>query len=148
MIIEETTVIEVPMDIVMQMMGDVRSIPAWATVKGTISNVQGVGSAMQYDWQFTIDELHFTGHSKVIEQTTDILITETTGDITSLWTINLTPLGKQTMLRVVVEYLPPNPFVEVLADKVIQQLATPAVAQENIKRFKELVEERAQILAR
>ena len=148
MIIEETIIVEVPMDIVMQIMGDVRSIPAWATVEGTISNVQGVDAAMQYDWQFTVGELQFRGHSKVTEQTTDTLITETTGDIASLWTINLTPLGKQTMLRVVVEYLPLNPFFEVLADKVIHQLATPAVAEENIKRFKELVEERAQVLVR
>ena len=148
MIVEETAVIEAPMDIVMQIMGEVENIPAWATVHGVVYDVIGRGPGMYYDWRFTVDDVTFQGHSKVIEQTVDTLITETTGDVASIWTIRLTPVGsKNTMVRVVVEYSPPHAFVEVLADMVIQQLAAPEVARENMKRFKDLVEERAKILA-
>jgi hypothetical protein len=45
-------------------------------------------------------------------------------------------------MRVVVEYTPPHTFVEVLADIV----SNPAVARENIMRFKNVVEERARTM--
>jgi hypothetical protein len=44
-----------------------------------------------------------------------------------------------------VEYKLPSNFVEVLADEVIQQYATPEVARENLKRFKQTVEERTKM---
>ncbi|MCB0155234.1 MAG: hypothetical protein KDF65_10595 [Anaerolineae bacterium] len=146
-IVEETAVIEAPLDIVLQLVDEVETIPAWATVAGEVFNVQGHGQQLEYDWRFTVNTVTFQGHSKVIEQTTDTLITETTGDIVSIWSIRLTPISpKNTMLRVTVEYAPPHAFVEVLADVVIQQLATPEVAQQNMQRFKALAEERAQVL--
>lgn len=146
-IVEETAVIEAPLDIVLQLVNEVETIPAWATVAGQVFNVQGHGQQLEYDWRFTVNTVTFQGHSKVIEQTTDTLITETTGDIVSIWSIRLTPISpKNTMLRVIVEYAPPYAFVEVLADMVIQQLATPEVAQQNMQRFKALAEERAQVL--
>ena len=146
-IIEETAVIETPLEVVMQLVGEVETIPEWATVDGQVFNVQSHDQQLQYDWRFTVNTVTFQGHSKVIEQTTDTLITETTGDIASIWTIRLTPISrKNTMLRVTVEYAPPHAFVEVLADVAIQQLATPEVAQQNMKRFKALAEERARIL--
>jgi len=150
MIVEQMTIIEAPLDIVMQTMLAVETIPTWATVKGFIYNVQGRGPGMSYDWQFKVNDMNFTGHSKVIEQTTDTMITETTGDIASLWTIKLSSSGRHnTLLRAVVEYIPPqNAFVEVLADLVIQRYANPDVAHENIERFKNLVEERADLGAK
>ena len=46
----------------------------------------------------------------------------------------------------VVEYNPPHAFVEPLADFVVEQLASPAVARENLNRFKAMVEEQAAAL--
>jgi hypothetical protein len=47
----------------------------------------------------------------------------------------------------VVEYSPPqNVFVEVLADLVLQRYANPVAAQENMARFKDLVEVRAGVI--
>ncbi len=148
MIVEQTTIIEAPMDRVMQVMLDVEQIPSWATVEGHIYNVQGRGPGMNYDWQFKVEAMNFTGHSKVIEQTPDTLITETTGGVASIWTISLSPSGRQsTLIRAVVEYTPPkNAFVEVLADLVIQRYANPEVAQENLERFKNLVEEQVSVI--
>lgn len=147
MIVEQATIIEAPIAIVMQVMQDVENIPAWATVPGKISNVQGSGPKMTYDWHFTVGNLHFSGRSKVLEQTPDTLITETTGDIASIWTIRLAPAGPQsTRIHVVVEYTSPNSFVELMVDRVIQQLATPEEAYENLRRFKDMVEERAKVL--
>ncbi len=147
MIIEQTAIIEAPVDVVMQIMNDVESIPTWATVKGRIENIRGSGCGMTYDWHFTVDKLDFSGQSKVIEQTADTLITETTGDIASIWTIKLAPAGnKRTTMRVVVEYTPLQAFVELLADIVIQQFVTPQEARENMRRFKEMVEERAKVI--
>lgn len=147
LIVEQTAVIEAPMEIVMQALNDVERIPSWATVSGTIENVQGSGLGMSYDWCYTVEGLDFKGKSKVIEQTADTLITKTTGDIASIWTITLSRAGKRsTVIRVVVEYTPPNTFVEVLADIAIQQYTSPEVARENMRRFKEMVEERAKVV--
>lgn len=146
MIIEQTAIIEAPLEFVMQVMEDVESIPTWATVDGKIENIRGSGPGMSYDWHFTVDGLEFKGQSQVIEQTADTLITETTGDVVSIWTINLTPVGQNsTAMRVVVEYTPLYAFVEVLTDIVLQRYATPKEARENMRRFKEMVEERVHV---
>ena len=148
MIVEQTMIIEAPLETIMQVMLDVESIPAWATVEGVIYNVQGRGPDMSYDWKFKVDDMDFTGQATVIEQTPDTLITETTGDIASIWTITLSSSGRHnTLMRAVVEYTPPqNIFVEVLADLVIQRYANPEVARQNIEQFKNLVEERAGVI--
>jgi uncharacterized membrane protein len=144
--VEQTTVIEAPMEMVMRALNDVKDIPTWATVEGKIDNVQGRGLGMTYEWHYTVEGLNFKGKSEVIEQTANALITKTTGDVDSIWTITLTALGKRsTAVRVVVEYELPGSFVEILADEVIQQYATPEAARENLKRFKHIVEERAKM---
>ena len=145
--VEQNIIIKAPISVVMDALNDVESIPSWATVTGTINNVQGKGPGMTYEWHYSINKLSFNGKSEVLEQTEDTLITKTTGDIDSIWTINLTPAGKQsTAMQVVVEYSPPNIFIEILADLVMEQLNDPAVAKENAERFKNMVEKRAQIL--
>lgn len=147
--VEQSIIIEAPMTIVMEALNDVASIPTWATVSGTIDNIQGNGPGMTYEWHYNINNLSFGGKSEVVEQTETILITKTTGDIDSIWTINLTSVGKKiTVLRVIVEYSPPNIFIEILADIVLQQINDPEVAKENIIRFKEMVEERARVIGR
>ena len=144
--VEQTIIIEAPMEMVMRALNDVEGFPGWATVKGKIGNVQGRGLGMTYEWYYTVEGLNFKGKSEVIEQTANTLITKTMGDIDSIWTITLTALGKgRTAVRVVVEYTLPGSFVEVLADEVIQQYATPEVARENLKRFKQTVEERTKM---
>lgn len=144
--VEQTTVIEAPMEMIMRALNDVESFPTWTTVEGKIDNVQGRNLGMTYEWHYTVEGLSFRGKSEVIEQTANTLITKTTGDVDSIWTITLTALGKRsTAMRVVVEYKLPSSFVEVLADEVIQQYATPEVARENLKRFKQIVEEQTKI---
>lgn len=146
MIIEQTDLINAPIELVMQMMSEVERIPTWATVEGEISQVQGSGRDMTYAWRFTVDGLDFEGRSRVIEQTDKTLITETSGDVASIWSINLTPVGQdQTMMQVVVEYTPPNTFMEVLTDVVLQRYATPNEAYENMRCFKAMVEEEVSI---
>ena len=146
-VVEQNVIIKAPMPVVMDALNDVESIPSWATVTGTINNVQGKGPGMTYEWHYSINKLSFSGKSQVLEQTQDTLITKTTGDIDSIWTINLTPAGKQsTAMRVVVEYSPPNIFIEILADLVLEQMNDPKVAKENAERFKDMVEKRAHIL--
>lgn len=139
--VEQTGVIEAPLDAVMQALNDVKNIPAWATVKGVIDNVQGSGVGMTYEWHYSVQGVKFNGRSEVMECTDNTLITKTTGDAESLWTFTLTALSeKTTALHVVVEYYPPNKFVEVLADKIIEQYATPEVARDNLNNFKKYVE--------
>jgi uncharacterized membrane protein len=145
--VEQSILINAPMTIVMEALNDVERIPSWATVTGTIDNVQGTGPGMTYEWHYSINRLNFSGKSEVIEQTEDVLITKTTGDVDSIWTINLTPVGKQsTAMQITVEYSPPNIFIEILADLVLQQLSDPEVAKENIKRFKEMTEARVKVM--
>lgn len=145
--VEQSIIIEAPMTLIMEALNDVAAIPEWATVSGTIDNIQGNGPGMTYEWHYNINSLSFGGKSEVVEQTKTTLITKTTGDIDSIWTVNLTPVGKKiTVLRVVVEYSPPNIFMEILADIVLQQLNDPQVAKENVTRFKEMVEERARVI--
>ncbi|MBN1994575.1 MAG: SRPBCC family protein [Anaerolineae bacterium] len=147
LVVEQTTVIEAPIDVVMQALNDVKTFPTWTTVQGKIDHVQGSGPGMTYEWHYTVEGLNFNGQSEVLEQTADTLITKTTGDIDSIWTITLAPVGKKNVaMRVVVEYTPPHAFVEVLADKIIQQYTTPAVASENLRRFKQSVEERVKMV--
>jgi uncharacterized membrane protein len=146
-VVEQTTTIEAPIEIVRQAMNDLEGIPNWATVQGTVDNPQGQGVGRTYDWHFQVSGLNFKGKIEVLEQTETGLITRSTGDIDSIWTINLTALGNNsTAIRVVVEYTPPNAFVEPLADLVVQQLASPEAANENMMRFKTMVEKRARIL--
>jgi hypothetical protein len=45
-----------------------------------------------------------------------------------------------------VEYALPNSFIEPLVDVVVQRMARPEVANENMRRFKEMVEKRAKIV--
>lgn len=146
-VVEQNIIVKAPMTVVMEALNDVKSIPLWATVTGTIDNVQGSGPGMTYEWHYAINKMSFNGKSEVLEQTEKTLITKTTGDVDSLWTITLTPAGKDsTAMRVVVEYSPPNIFIEILADLVMQQMNDPQVARENATRFKEMVEERAKLL--
>ena len=146
-VVEQAVIIKAPMAIVMAALNDVESIPTWATVTGTIINVQGSGLGMTYEWHYTIGNHSFSGKSEVIEHAETLLITKTIGDIDSIWTINLSAAGKNsTAMRVVVEYTPPHTFVEILADIVLEQLGNPEVARENIRRFKEAVEERAKMV--
>lgn len=141
--VEQSIVINAPAEIVMIALNDVESIPGWATVTGTIDNVQGQGPGMTYEWRYSINKLSFGGQSEVLEQTETVLVTKTTGDIDSLWTIELTPISKNsTSMNVVVEYMPPNIFMDVLANMVLQQINDPTVARENAARFKASVEER------
>ena len=143
-IVEQAAVIEAPLEIVWQATNDLESIPRWATVKGTIGRPQGQGIGQSYNWQFEVSHLNFKGQVEVIDQTETSLTTRSTGDIESIWTINLTALSKNsTAIQVVVEYNPPYAFVEPLADLVVQQLATPLVASENMNRFKAMVEAQA-----
>ena len=143
-VVEQATTIEAPIDLVRQAMNDLESIPRWATVKGTVANPQGQGIGKSYDWHFQVSALNFQGKIEVIDQTQNSLTTRSTGDIDSIWTINLTALGSNsTAIRVVVEYTPPHAFIEPLADLVVQQLATPEVAGENMRRFKAMVEKQA-----
>ena len=146
LVVEQATVIEAPMEAVMQALNDVESIPTWATVEGVVENGQGSEAGMTFEWHYTVESIHFRGKTEIIEQTDNTLITKTTGDVDSIWTVSLTPISqKSTAMRVVVEYNPPNRFVEVLADQVIQRYATPEVARENLARFKQMVEERLTI---
>ncbi len=139
--IQQTAVIEAPMAAVMQALNRVETIPEWATVKGVVNNVQGSGVGMNYTWHYTVQGVSFNGRSEVIERSEDTLITKTTGDVDSLWTITLTPISeKTTALQVVVEYNPPNKFVEILADRIIEQYATPEVAAKNLTNFKQYIE--------
>lgn len=139
--VEQTGVIEAPMEAVMQTLNDVENIPKWATVTGVIDNVQGSGSGMTYEWHYSVQGVNFNGRSEVLENSSDTLITKTMGGAESLWTFTLTALNaKTTALHVVVEYYPPNKFVEVLADKIIEQYATPEVARSNLDNFKKYVE--------
>ncbi len=143
-VVEQSIVIKAPANIVIDALNDVESIPTWATVPGTITNVKGSGPGMTYEWHYKFNKLSFDGNSEVLEQTTDTLITKTSGDIDSIWTITLAPAGiNNTAMRVLLEYTPPNTFIEILADIVLEQLNDPAVAKENINRFKQMVEARA-----
>jgi uncharacterized membrane protein len=142
--IEQSTLIKAPMAMVMQALNDVENIPTWATVTGTIRHVRGSGTGMTYDWHYSFNTVNFKGQSEVIEQNATTLITRTSGDIDSLWTINLSPSGmNSTAIRVLVEYTPPNIFIEILADIVLEQLSDPQIARDNMARFKEMVEARA-----
>ena len=139
--VEQTSMIEAPLEVVMRALNDVENIPTWATIKGVIDNVQGKGVGMTYAWHYSVQGIKFKGQSEVIEYSENTLITKTTGDAESLWTFTLTALSQRTTaLQVVVEYYPPNKFVEVLTDKIIEQYATPEVASANLNAFKHYVE--------
>lgn len=145
-IVEQFAVIRASVHIVMEALNDVKDIPNWATVSGTVTNVQGNGPGMTYEWHYKFNNLAFDGYSEVLEQSNTTLITRTTGDVDSIWTITLTDIGAGgTAMNVVVEYTPPNTFIELLTDILLEQLGDPAVAQENMLRFKEMVESRARL---
>lgn len=144
--VEQSILINAPVAIVMEALNEVESIPTWATVSGIIENLQGKGPGLTYEWHYSINNVRFNGQSEVLEQTDTRLITKTTGDVDSIWTINLSPAGKKsTVLSVVVEYSPPNIYIEILADIVLHQIQDPKVARENITRFKQMVEERIKL---
>ena len=144
-VVEQSILIKAPMQRVMAALNDVADIPNWASVEGTIENIQGQGVGMTYNWHYSVGDFNFSGTSEVMEQTEALLITKTYGDVNSLWTINLNSIGAQaTAMRVSVEYTPASGFVEVLADLFLQQLNNPEIAQENMKRFKASVESRAE----
>ncbi len=141
--IEQNAVIEAPLLTVMAALNDVESFPDWATVPGVIDNVKGQNVGMTYNWRYKVSELTFKGQSEIIEQTESRLVTQTTGDVESLWTVTLTSLAKRTAIRVVVEYALPHAFIEPLVDMVIQRITRPEVANKNMRRFKEAVEKQA-----
>jgi len=143
-VVEQTAIIQAPLAAVMEAVNDIEGIPGWATVKGTVTKAPE--SPDSYDWRFEVRNLSFAGQLKVIEQTEHSLITKTTGDVNSIWTIDVTPLSKSSIaIRVLVEYSLSNALVEPLVDLVVQQIASPQVATENMSRFKAAVEARAKI---
>lgn len=146
-VVDQYTVVKAPLDVVMATLNDVENFPNWATVSGSISNVQGSGPGMSYDWLYTFNRIEFKGHSVVLEQTETTLITRTSGNVDSLWTVKLTPAGPgSTALHVTVEYTPPNSFIELLADIVLEQLNNPEIARQNLANFKATAEARAKKL--
>ena len=146
--VEQSVTLAAPQSVIMEALNDVKTIPIWATVPGTISNVQGSGAGMTYSWQYSVNKLKFKGLSQVIEQTENTLITKTSGDVESIWTINLTPITSNiTAMQVIVEYIPPNNYIELMVDFLLDQINDPEVARENMARFKEMVEERARVKA-
>jgi uncharacterized membrane protein len=141
-VVEQTAIIEAPLPAVMEAVNDIEGIPGWATVKGTVTKMSG--SPDSYDWRFEVGNLNFAGQLKVIEQTEHGLITKTTGDVNSIWTIEVTPLARNSnAIRVLVEYSLSNALVEPLVDLLVQQIASPQIATENMNRFKAAVEARA-----
>ena len=145
-VVEQATVLEAPVEAVIQALNEVESIPTWATVAGKVYNVQGRGLGMTFEWHYSVEGVDFRGKTEVVEQTTTTLISRTTGDVDSIWTVTLRPISQRsTAMQVVVEYNPRNRFVEVLADQIIQRYTTPEVAAENLRRFKEMVEARVRI---
>jgi uncharacterized membrane protein len=143
-VVEQAAVIGASIELVQEAMNDLESIPRWATVEGKVDNPQGQGIGRSYDWYFRVSGLHFKGKLEVIDQSESSLVTKSTGDIDSIWSIDLTPLSRHsTAIRVVVEYLPPHKLLEPLADLVVRQLASPEVASENMNRFKLMVEQQA-----
>ncbi len=142
--VEQSTVINASLAQVQRWVYDLESIPRWATVSGRVFNLRGEGVGRTCDWEFSAGGLTFRGTLEVLEQTDTTFITKTRGDADSLWTITLTPLApEKTAIRVVVEYSIPNALIEPLVDVVVQRLTRPAVAQENMERFKTLVEKHA-----
>ena len=143
-VVEQAAVIGAPIETVREVMNDLESVSRWATVDGTVENPQGQGVGMTYDWHFQVSGLRFKGKLEVIDQSENSLVTKSIGDVDSIWSIDLTPLSQNsTAIRVVVEYLPPYKFLEPLADLVVRQLASPEVAEENMNRFKLMVEQHA-----
>lgn len=143
-IVEQSTIINAPLKTVSIWMHDLESVPRWATVPGTVQNPRGEGVGKTYDWNFEIGPINFSGKIEVVEQQQTSLITRTTGDIDSLWTINLRAISKNsTAIRVTVEFTPPHAFLEPLVDVMMQQLATPEAAAQNMDRFKTMVETHA-----
>ena len=141
-VVEQSTLIKASIPKVMAALNNIADFPKWASVKGSITNIQGQGVGMTYDWCYSIGNFNFRGKSKVVEQTDSMLITQTEGDVNSLWTVQLNSVSTQfTALRVIVEYTPSNGFVEALADLVAQQLSDTKIAHENINRFKASVEQ-------
>lgn len=143
-IVEQTAIINAPLETVSIWMHNLESVPHWATVPGTVQNPRGDGVGKTYDWNFQVGPVSFSGEIEVVEQQPTSLITRTTGDIDSLWSIDLRAVSKNsTAIRVTVEFTPPHAFLEPLADVVMQQLATPEVAAQNMDRFKAMVEAHA-----
>lgn len=142
--VEQATIIEAPFAAVMKAVNNIEGIPEWATVQGTVIKRPELPDS--YEWHFKVGNLSFEGELKVVEQTENSLLTRTTGDVDSIWTINVTAVGKRsTAIQIVVEYTLTNALVEPLADLVVQQLTSPEVAKENMRRFKVMVEELASL---
>lgn len=145
-VVEQTAVINAPPAIVMEAVNHIEGIPRWATVQGSVQHLSGQGAGALYNWFFEVGRFKFKGRLEIVEQTGNSLITRTTGDVDSIWTITATAIGSnRTALRAVVEYTLPHAPVEPLVDMVLQRLATPEVAGQNMQRFKSLVEERARV---
>lgn len=143
-VVEQTAIIEAPLAVVMEAVNDIEGIPGWATVKGTVT--RSLEESENYDWRFEVGNLKFAGRLKIIEQSEQGLITKTSGDVNSIWTIEVTPISKNsTAIRVLVEYTLPNALIEPLVDLLVQQIASPQVATENMNRFKAAVEARAKV---
>ena len=143
-VVEQAAVIGASIELVREAMNDLESVPRWATVEGRVDNPRGQGIGRSYDWSFRVSGLQFKGKLEVIDQSDSRLVTKSTGDIDSIWTIDLTPLSRHsTAIRVVVEYVPPHKLLEPLADLVVRQLASPEAAHENMNRFKLMVEQQA-----
>ncbi|MCB0213924.1 MAG: hypothetical protein KDJ52_31585 [Anaerolineae bacterium] len=141
-VVEQFILINAPLAKVMHALNDVTSFSYWASVEGTIGNIRGHNVGMTYEWHYSVGDFSFKGKSIVLEQTPNLLITKTEGDIDSLWTVKLNSINAhRTALHVIVEYTPPTGFIEALADLVLQQLSNPQVAQDNINRFKTFVEQ-------
>ena len=146
-VIEQTAIIQAPMATVIEAVHDIEGIPTWATVHSTVEPIPGSSPGTTFNWCFEVGKLNFKGQLEVIERTDRSLITKTTGDVNSIWAINLTPISKnRTAIQVSVEYALPHAFIEPLVDIAVQQLANPEVANENMNRFKAMVETHARMV--
>jgi uncharacterized membrane protein len=147
-IVEQSAIINASLEIVSGWMHDLESIPRWTTVQSTVQNPQGEGVGKTYDWHFEVGPMQFSGKIEVVEQHQTSLITRTTGDVDSLWTITLKAINKNsTAIQVTTELTLSRGFVEPLVDVAMQHLGTPEVAAENMDRFKAMVEAHALKLA-
>ena len=76
--VDQSTIINAPVAVVMEALNDVEAIPTWASISGKIEDVKGSGPGMTYTWHYLINKIRFGGKSEVLEQTDTTLITKTT----------------------------------------------------------------------
>ena len=135
--IEKSITINAPVEKVFQYIDDPMNDPDWMIGMVEVHDVEGEpGVGRQFRWTFKMVGIPLKGESTTIEHVPNQrTVTESKGQVSSIWVADVKPHGSGTELTMKVDYTIPIPVLGKLAEQLIlkRNERNQEISMQNIK---------------